>query len=153
MLLEIKDLVKYYGDKKIIELPRFTLDTGDRAAVAGRNGSGKTTLLKLIAGEIEPDAGRIDVKGSIAVIPQLDNGCVMGGVDERIAGKLGLYDNAFSGGERVKQRIANAFSAHADILLADEPTTNLDIAGICRLEELLRAFRGGLCWYRTTGRC
>ncbi len=143
MLLEIKDLVKYYGTRKIIEITSLTLYHGDKLAVVGSNGSGKTTLLKIITGEIEPDAGHVVVRGSLASISQLEDEAA-GEADSRIAGKLGLGCPAFSGGERVKERIAKAFSRPADILLADEPTTNLDIAGIGFLEELLCSFRGAL---------
>jgi macrolide transport system ATP-binding/permease protein len=142
-LLEIKGLIKYYGEKKILELESLALHYGDRLAVTGRNGSGKTTLLKMITGETELDAGRITVKGSVGVISQMDDE-QEGEADSRIAGKLGLGCEAHSGGERVKERIAKAFSCPADILLADEPTTNLDMTGISSLEGMLLSFRGGL---------
>ncbi len=143
MLLEIKDLVKYYGERKILELSGLSLYSGDRLALTGRNGSGKTTLLRMIARDEEPDTGRITVKGSVAMITQTEDE-QEGETDIRIAGRLGLSCEAHSGGERVKERIARAFSCPADILLADEPTTNLDINGISCLEELLLTFKGGL---------
>lgn len=143
MLLEIKDLTKYYGDRKIIELAGFKLYEGDKVAVTGRNGSGKTTLLNMIRGLLPHDSGHINVKASISVIAQMDEESG-GDIDNHIAWKLGLDSAAFSGGERVKERIAKALGCGADILLADEPTTNLDIRGITYLEELLCGFQGGL---------
>lgn len=143
MLLEIKNLTKYYGDRKIVELKTFALYEGDKVAVVGRNGAGKTTLLKLISGEIKPDSGSVNSRCGIAVIPQLDEEA-NGDCDQRIAGKLGLGSCKVSGGEKVKQRIARAFSQPAGIMLADEPTSNLDITGIRCLEELLKGFKGGL---------
>lgn len=143
LLLEIKNLTKYYGDRKVIELKTFALYEGDKVAVVGRNGAGKTTLLKLISGELMPDSGSINARGGIAVIPQLDEEA-NGDYDQRIAGKLGLGDGTVSGGEKVKQRIARAFSHPSEIMLADEPTSNLDITGIRCLEELLKGFGGGL---------
>lgn len=143
MLLEIKDLIKYYGERKIIELDAFKLSRCDKVAVVGSNGSGKTTLLNIISGSLSPDSGLITVKGSIGVVSQLD-GEPGGEMDSQIAGRLGLDCQAFSGGEKVKERIARAFGSCADILLADEPTTNLDIKGITYLEELLCRFQGGL---------
>lgn len=142
-MLEIRNLTKYYGDRSVIELASFSLYSGDKVAVTGRNGAGKTTLLKLITGELKPDSGSVNVRGGIAVIPQLGEE-PQGGFDQRIAGKLGLGAVAMSGGEIVKQRIAKAFSRPADIMLADEPTSNLDITGIRCLEEMLNAFCGGL---------
>ncbi len=143
MLLEIKDITKYYGERKIIELAGFKLYSGDKVAVVGRNGSGKTTLLDMISGRAQPDSGLVSVKGSVAVVSQTDEE-TGGEMDSRIAGRLGLECNAFSGGEKVKERIAKAFGSCADILLADEPTTNLDIKGITYLEGLLCGFQGGL---------
>lgn len=143
MLLEIKNLAKSYGERNIIELASFTLYGGDKVAVTGRNGAGKTTLLKMILGEVKPDSGTITVRGGMAVIPQLGDG-PQGECDRRVAGRLGLGCGTASGGEQVKLRIAAAFSHHADIMLADEPTSNLDITGIRSLEEMLSAFTGGL---------
>lgn len=143
MLIQIKDIVKYFGERKIFELKNFALYAGDRVALTGKNGSGKTTLLKVIAGEIEPDRGSVNVKGVLKSISQFGANPA-GACDLSVAGRLGLKGPAYSGGEVIKESIAAAFSARPDILLADEPTTNLDIKGIRELEELLAAFRGGL---------
>jgi ABC-type polysaccharide/polyol phosphate transport system ATPase subunit len=43
----------------------FTLEEGDRVGVVGHNGAGKTTLLRVIAGILEPVAGRLEVTGSV----------------------------------------------------------------------------------------
>lgn len=127
MLLEINDLEKTYGPRAVVRLKRLALAAGDKVAVAGRNGAGKTTLLKMIAGEEAPDAGRIRLRGSVGVIPQF-------GGDAR----------AQSGGERTQALIDLAFAAGPGLLLADEPTSNLDMEGIQRLEARLCAFRGAL---------
>jgi ATPase subunit of ABC transporter with duplicated ATPase domains len=71
LLLEINKLEKSFGTRKLFSLERLTLYEGDKVAVVGDNGAGKTTLLRLISGEEIPDAGRVSVKGHIAVIPQL----------------------------------------------------------------------------------
>jgi macrolide transport system ATP-binding/permease protein len=65
--------------------------------------------------------------------------------DSIAAARLGFtLDGTHSGGERTKTLIAAAFARQPDLLLADEPTTNLDINGIEKLEHMLRAFRGGV---------
>ena len=144
MLLEINDVKKSYGDRTVIALKRLTLEAGDKIAVVGKNGAGKTTLLKMIAGQTVPDAGRIKLSGCVGVIAQLGHADTAD-VDARIAGRLGYNrQRVHSGGEMTKQRIAAALSQPYDILLADEPTTNLDIAGIAQVEMLLGRFRGGL---------
>jgi macrolide transport system ATP-binding/permease protein len=97
--------------------------------VAGKNGSGKTTLLKMITGEEEPDSGRIIVRGRVCVIAQFDS------PEDR---------QAHSGGEKTSALIARALKDNPDLLLADEPTTNLDMESIKQLEALFTAFDGAL---------
>ena len=132
------------GAREIISLGKFVLERRDKVALVGRNGAGKTTLLRMITGDIVPDEGRIRVKGSIGMIPQFYEPGTQE-IDYRIAGQL-FFDQSqvFSGGEQVKESIAKAFSFSHDILLADEPTTNLDIPGIRCLETLVEGYAGGL---------
>jgi len=129
LLLEMIDMEKSYGERTVVSLKRLALYHGDKLAVVGKNGSGKTTLLKLITGEEEPDTGRVIVRGRLRVIKQFDKSD-----DTR----------AHSGGEKTSVRIARAFDDMPDLLLADEPTTHLDIENIEKLESQLGAFEGAL---------
>lgn len=129
MLMEIRGLEKSYGARPIVTIKRLALYRGDKLAVVGKNGSGKTTLLKMITGEEEPDAGRIAVCGRLSVIGQFDT------PEDR---------QAYSGGEKTSALIDRAFNDMPDLLLADEPTTNLDMESIERLETRLAAFDGAL---------
>ena len=54
----IENLEKKFGKRVIYDGFNLTIRRGERWAVMGRNGAGKTTLLKMIAGALEPDAGR-----------------------------------------------------------------------------------------------
>ncbi len=52
----------------------LTVESGESLAVIGANGAGKSTLLKTLAGIINPDEGKIEVRGSIATLLQLAAG-------------------------------------------------------------------------------
>ena len=52
----------------------FSVGPGEGVALLGASGSGKTTMLRLIAGIYEPDAGRIEVRGSVASLLSVEAG-------------------------------------------------------------------------------
>jgi ATP-binding cassette subfamily F protein uup len=58
-ILSLENVSKTFGIKPLFSSVSFGLDESDKIGVIGANGSGKSTLLKVIAGEEEPDAGRI----------------------------------------------------------------------------------------------
>jgi ATP-binding cassette subfamily F protein 3 len=58
-LLQVADLRFGYGGDTLFEGVTFSLAAGDRVALVAPNGSGKTTLLRLVAKELEPDAGSV----------------------------------------------------------------------------------------------
>ncbi|WP_152395601.1 ABC-F family ATP-binding cassette domain-containing protein [Paenibacillus guangzhouensis] len=59
-LLSIEEVTHMYGDKLNFREISFRLLRGEHVGLVGGNGAGKSTLLRLLAGEILPDAGRID---------------------------------------------------------------------------------------------
>jgi ATP-binding cassette subfamily F protein uup len=60
-ILSRENASKTYGIKPLFESVTFGMDEGDKVGVIGANGSGKTTLLRIIAGEEQPDSGRVIV--------------------------------------------------------------------------------------------
>ena len=72
-ILEMKDVVKYYGDTPVLEGVSFRVYRGETKIIIGASGSGKSTILKLIMGLDKPDEGRIFVEGEeITHMSELD---------------------------------------------------------------------------------
>jgi macrolide transport system ATP-binding/permease protein len=57
--LHARDLVKAYGDRRVLDGVSLTASPGQRLGLVGDNGVGKSTLLRLLAGDEEPDAGTV----------------------------------------------------------------------------------------------
>ena len=62
-VLEVKDLVKYYGDNKVLDGVSFRVFRGETKIIIGASGSGKSTILKLIMALERPDEGSIWIDG------------------------------------------------------------------------------------------
>ena len=65
--IEIENVSKGYGDKKLIENFTYIFLKDDRIGFIGKNGCGKTTLMKMISGLIEPDSGNIKVGQTVKI--------------------------------------------------------------------------------------
>ncbi|MER6952244.1 ATP-binding cassette domain-containing protein [Nonomuraea sp. NPDC000554] len=69
--VEVSDLTYLLPDGRLLlNEVSFKVGDGVKAALVGPNGAGKTTLLRLVAGELEPAAGRVAVSGGIGVMRQ-----------------------------------------------------------------------------------
>ena len=143
MLLCAQNIKKEYGIQSVLDIERLEIRDGDRIGLIGRNGAGKSTLLHVLAGRIKPDSGTVRRSCEIAEI--LQTGQAVGEAQAQYISRMSLRDSAvMSGGERTRMAIAAAFSKRAPLLLADEPTTNLDLAGVQTLEAMLAGYRGAI---------
>jgi ATPase subunit of ABC transporter with duplicated ATPase domains len=66
-VLEVSELSKSYGGPFIFEDVSFAVERGERLLVMGLNGAGKTSLLRVLAGQSEPDSGRVEVGSGVSV--------------------------------------------------------------------------------------
>ncbi|MBS5545596.1 MAG: ABC-F type ribosomal protection protein [Lachnospiraceae bacterium] len=143
MLLKAQNIKKEYGIQEILEIDTLQIEDFDRIGLVGKNGAGKSTLMSILAGDLEPDEGYVKRFCPIARIRQSQE--AKGPVQGSYISRLGLKDSAVkSGGERTRLAIGAAFSQNAPLLMADEPTTNLDLEGILLLEKMMAGFRGAI---------
>ncbi|HOP70915.1 MAG TPA: ABC-F family ATP-binding cassette domain-containing protein [Bacillota bacterium] len=66
-LIELSEVARYQGARCIFASVNLSVPEKARIGVVGRNGQGKTTLLKIIAGELEPDAGKVHKASGVRV--------------------------------------------------------------------------------------
>lgn len=150
--------------KPILSEVDFTFRHGSKIAIMGQNGAGKSTILKLIAGELKPGVGSIHIaKGltiatSRQVIPRDQLGLTVReffalcfkektyNIDPKIDAILRVVNlnaphdriiKSFSGGQQARLLLASALIQEPDVLMLDEPTNNLDKAGIEHLTDFL----------------
>ena len=62
-ILEMEHVSKRYGQLQVTDNVSLSVETGEALGIIGPNGAGKTTIFNLIAGTIQPDAGRIGFAG------------------------------------------------------------------------------------------
>ena len=144
LILEATNIRKRFGSQTVLDVDSLRLYDGERVGLIGENGAGKSTLLAILAGELEPDSGAVRRYGPVAYIHQ--SGETRSEADARLCSEFRapIAREGLSGGERTRRRIAGALSAGAALLLADEPTTDLDASGVARLRQRLAEHRGAL---------
>ena len=173
LVAELDNVIKAYGDRRLINGFTTRIMRGDRIGLLGPNGIGKTTLLKLILGEEEADSGKIQRGTNMNVAyfdqmrEQLDEEATLADTispgsdfveigNERKHVISYLEDFLFppqrsrspvkslSGGERNRLLLARLFARPSNVLVLDEPTNDLDIDTLELLESLLQDFPGTL---------
>ncbi|MGI6545703.1 MAG: ribosomal protection-like ABC-F family protein [Fastidiosipilaceae bacterium] len=66
-ILSVENISKSYFGKNLLQTTSLSVTKGDRVALIGENGTGKTTLLRMIAGEEDPDGGRVVVSSGALI--------------------------------------------------------------------------------------
>lgn len=159
-----------YGDKTILESVKLNLVPGSRIGLLGRNGAGKSTLIKLLAGELAPQTGHIQLAKGVQlgyfaqhqvdtlrfdesplwhlqkIAPELTEQEVrnyLGGFDFK-GDKVKQNVGSFSGGEKARLVLALIVWQRPNLLLLDEPTNHLDLEMRQALTDALTYYEGSL---------
>ncbi|MCG5104903.1 Vga family ABC-F type ribosomal protection protein [Oceanobacillus alkalisoli] len=127
IIKELMNITYEIGDRKLFDIEHLQIRDKERIGLVGRNGSGKTTLLEIIAGKRNIQSATISGETSATLLPQLKR-----------------TDTVKSGGEITQQYIDKALARKTELLLADEPTTNLDTSRIERMERTFERLQGAV---------
>ncbi len=173
-ILELKNVSKSYGNIKIVENFSYIFKKGERVGIIGKNGAGKSTLLNIMSGNERPDNGEvikgdtlvtgyytqkglqtapdkriIDVVKDIAEIIVLDKNRQMTASQFLnyflFPPKMQIQPvSKLSGGEMRRLYLLTVLIENPNFLILDEPTNDLDIVTLNKLEEFLSEYKGCL---------
>ena len=85
IMIETRDLTKFYGPNLAIEGLNFEVAAGEIVGFLGPNGAGKTTTLKILAGYLAPTAGTARINGFDVVNESLKVRASLGYLPENVA--------------------------------------------------------------------
>jgi ATP-binding cassette subfamily F protein uup len=172
-VLDVEDVDLVRGDKRLLSHATWRLGPGDRVGLVGVNGAGKTSVLRLLAGDLQPAAGRVRRGRTVALeqlsqtLDDLDPGeRVLASVEaiKRVTAtttgeitassmlerfgftgdRLTARIGDLSGGERRRLQMLRLLLSEPNVLLLDEPTNDLDIETLTVLEDFLDGWPGTL---------
>ena len=163
-MFKVSEIKKSFKNKEVLKGVSFTIEEGDKVALLGNNGAGKSTLLKIIAGQLQANAGRIetplDFQTEIGMMPQGD---IL--IDDLKVGDLVLlkcnmnqlkdidieallkmvkleeYRNQYvmglSGGQKRRLSLLLTILNEPRLIFLDEPTTGMDLESVDNFWHLL----------------
>jgi ATPase subunit of ABC transporter with duplicated ATPase domains len=155
-MLQAKELVAGWQRPATAPLD-FSLKNGQILGLTGPNGVGKTTVLSALAGRAQVFSGTLTLRPGLRLalqtqdVPPVDGLPLSGrellaltdaapdGLPSWLAGRLDQRLDRLSGGQRHYLALWAILQAPADLVLLDEPTNNLDTAGVAHLASALRA--------------
>ena len=171
--IELRHVTKAFDGRTLLRDFDCMLLRDDRIGIVGANGSGKSTLLNLIAGDLIPDGGEIEVGETVRVgyfrqeVPDMDGDTrvidYVKAIGNRIETPEGMLTasqlleqflfpaeeqwspiNKLSGGEKRRLYLLSVLAAAPNVLLLDEPTNDLDLQTLAALEDYLDSFPGAV---------
>ena len=173
-ILEMSNVSKSYGDLTVLKDFDYVFKRGERIGLIGKNGVGKSTFLNLITESVMPDKGRIKTGETVTYGYyrqegiQFDESKTVLNTLRDIAevmyyGKDKVYTAEqllahfmfpykmhrqpvalLSGGEKRRLYLLTVLVANPNFLILDEPTNDLDLLTLQKLEDFLRGYKGCL---------
>jgi len=173
-ILELIKIKKSFNELNILNGFDYTFKKGERIGILGKNGVGKSTFLNIITGIETPDSGKINLgetinfgyftqnglsadeeRRVINVLKDIADFIVMS--DGRKISASQLLEHfmfsrdlqyskvkSLSGGERRRLHLLTVLMKNPNFLILDEPTNDLDLLTLTKLEEFLLQFKGCL---------
>ena len=173
-ILEMKAVSKRFDDQVVLNDFDYVFKKGERIGIIGKNGVGKSTFLNMITGSVAPDSGTIvtgetvvygyyhqsgivfdenksvlDTVREIAEVIHYGKDLVYT-ADKLLAHFMFPYSMhrqpvaLLSGGEKRRLYLLTILIKNPNLLILDEPTNDLDILTVQKIEDFLKSYKGCL---------